>query len=807
MASAGYLSARLRERVPSELKELPNWVVWVAEGETDTSGAYKMRKVPYQAHGGRVTGRARSNDQATWTTFEHALAAVEQQEQGHGGETAVAGLGFEFGASSECAAGYIGIDLDACDDWATFANWLTAQFGSWSERSVSGTGRHIFLKGTLPHAVKIDKGETCGIEHRALEMYGHSRFFAMTADTVGRYPAIVERQELADQLFAVLQHYDRMLKWVKRTALSDEKRAKEFVDLWNATDQGDSASNGDWNLCGWLLRWTNGDVGASDWLFRFSPRFTQRETSEKSWDSPRHGSNSSPETGEPLYEDRPVGAPLTYGEYTLGKRYLEWRKKNAERQQIEERLNGVGEQTDLLGVADRSEIGNAECFAALYRGRLLFNATDGVWMVWDGGKWTVDHNAAITTRSVEEMLRLREAYAKSMDDEDTAALLYGFLATKCGNRSHLENVRSLAATREGMLTINEQLDTNGALLNAQNGVYELDTGVFRPAQPSDLVTLQLGAAYDTTAPCPRWLQFLDEIFGGDQMVIAYVQRALGYSLTASVEEQAMFLCVGSGSNGKSRLLNTVAKVLGTYRGNASFETFEADKGGSHNEALAVMRGKRYITMIESNEGKRLNEAKVKMATGGDTVSASKKYGHQFEFQVQAKIWLAVNRKPRIIGTDNGIWRRIHLLEFNRTFDENTADKLLEQKLDAELSGILNWMLEGYWQWREHGLKRPEIVTNSTQTYRNESDSLSAWIDECCVVGPNEKCQTDDAYISYKAWSERMGEFVLGRNIWLERMAERGFERRKMKVKLGLGRDERSDRWHLVGIKTAVDIKL
>ena len=185
---------------------------------------------------------------------------------------------------------------------------------------------------------------------------------------------------------------------------------------------------------------------------------------------------------------------------------------------------------------------------------------------------------------------------------------------------------------------------------------DLHTGTLRDGKPADRVTLTTGMDYAPDADCPRWEQFLLEIFDNDINMVRFIQRALGYSLSGDTREQCLFLCWVGGANGKSTMLNLVRSMLGEYAANTPFSTFELQYSNSNTNDLAALADRRLCTAAETSDARRLNESRVKVATGSDPVTARYLYHENFTYIPQFKIWLAMNHKPRITGVDDGIWR-------------------------------------------------------------------------------------------------------------------------------------------------------
>src|SRR5262249_29253323 len=140
-------------------------------------------------------------------------------------------------------------------------------------------------------------------------------------------------------------------------------------------------------------------------------------------------------------------------------------------------------------------------------------------------------------------------------------------------------------------------------------------------------------------------------------------------------------------------------------------------GGDATPDLARLPGIRAVMASEPERGSRLSEAVVKTVTGGEKVVARRLFEGQFEFDATFKVILSANEKPRIIGQDEGIWRRIVLVPFNAFVPHERRDKRLLDRLKAEASGILNWTLDGARIWREEGLAIPRVLAEATDQYR------------------------------------------------------------------------------------------
>jgi putative DNA primase/helicase len=293
-------------------------------------------------------------------------------------------------------------------------------------------------------------------------------------------------------------------------------------------------------------------------------------------------------------------------------------------------------------------------------------------------------------------------------------------------------------------------------LCAGNGVVLLDSGTLRPGYPADRITLHTSIPFDPSAKCPRWDQFLAEIFRDNPELPDFIRRAVGYSITGDTSEQCLFLLYGKGANGKSKFLGALRETLGDYAYNTPFSTIELSDRSSIPNDLAALVDRRFVTASETNPSARLNEARIKALTGGDAITARFLHCEFFTFRPVAKFWLSVNHKPRVSDDSYGFWRRVRLIPFTREFRGPEDDQHLEEKLRAELPGILAWAIRGSIEWRRDGLNSPACVTTATEQYRIESDPLAEFVEERCVQAAAVSVPARELYRAYTKWAEDRG---------------------------------------------------
>ncbi|MBC6714265.1 phage/plasmid primase, P4 family [Treponema sp. Marseille-Q3903] len=212
---------------------------------------------------------------------------------------------------------------------------------------------------------------------------------------------------------------------------------------------------------------------------------------------------------------------------------------------------------------------------------------------------------------------------------------------------------------------------------------------------------------------------------------------MGYALSGDVSEQCLFILWGTGANGKSTFLNVLQYLFGDYACSTMIETF-MKKNSEQSNDLARLKGARLVTTSEIELGKQMSESLIKTVTGEDDLTARFLYGEYFSFKPTFKIFMATNHKPKIRGADNGIWRRIKMIPFTVTIPPEQRDKKLTEKLIAENSGILNWLIQGYAMWRKEGLgEEPKAVREANNEYRMDMDVVGTFVDS--VLCPITAC--------------------------------------------------------------------
>jgi len=436
-----------------------------------------------------------------------------------------------------------------------------------------------------------------------------------------------------------------------------------------------------------------------------------------------------------------------------------------------------------------TDLGNARVLVRLFSSRLRHVAGQG-WFAWDGKRWRHDDTGA-AMRAVKQAIKARwkeREAAKCEGDRDRAdKLAKWLLQSESAQRN--EAALKVASTERELVARIQDFDTDTMLLNVRNGTINLRLGELRPHRQEDRITKLAPVAFDPAAECPTWLAFLERV-QPNPAVRAFLQRLAGYCATAETREQKVPIHFGLGANGKSVFDSTLLHVFGDYADTAAFDTFTERKGAGPRDDLADLRALRYVTASESNAGARLNEALVKQVTGGDPIRARKLYQDAFTFWPAFKVSLKSNHRPRIRGTDEGVWRRILLVPWSVRIPEAEQDKTLPERLKAEAAGILRWIVEGCLEWQRIGLAPPPEVLAATKDYRQREDTIQRFIDDRCLVLPGATVPAADLHGAYLRWAQGEGEPELSAKrigAWLE---DHGFS----PVRIGSG-DARRRAWN------------
>lgn len=767
------------EKIPAELKQYNNWICWQAFLSPTDDDPNHIGKKPICAKTGKL---ASSTNNATWCDFDTAVKASVHYS----------GIGFVFTDTP-----YFGVDLDKLgDDIQNFQKGdtqnIVSEFiyclRSYTELSQSGKGLHIICKGSLPH-----KGRRSG----NVEMYETGRFFTMSGNVIADYsiadctdsikalhekyigggiaPAPLKAPTAVGSFSGDISEMLEKIRSSKQGALFNDLMAGNFESHYKSHSEADIA------LCNILAFWLGRDADAMDSVFRSSGLMRDK------WDRKQSGS--------------------TYGALTIQKAiadccsvYGEKASSPADNYSITVTPSGTahvenekGEEVHLYSLDDT---GNAERMFVNYGNRLRYSYVEKAWYYWDERRWCRDITGTIdrvADDSLDVMQSELEIY-KQIDQRDPSQS--GQSSMEKAFQRHIKTSRSSKAKtamkkelQHKVPIVLNQFDRDKYALNTPSGIIDLKEGLILPHDIEKYITKLTGTGISDN-DCPQWKSFLDTIFCGDREMIRYIQKAVGYSLSGSTSEQCVFFLYGTGRNGKSTFLDTIRAMMGDYAANAQPETIMVSQKntGSARSDIARLKGARFVTTVEPNEGMRLDEGLIKQLTGGDPVTARFQYSQEFEFTPEFKIWMATNHKPIIRGTDTGIWRRIHLVPFTAAIPENKVDRNLPYKLRKELPAILKWAVDGYALYKSERLRMPAAVKNAVEDYRREMDVISAFLNACCTVGSGSE-QSSVLYAVYCKWASDNNEY---------KMSHTRFTTELLK-KDGISREKKTNCNYFVGV--------
>jgi len=759
------------KNIPDEMKSINNWVGWRLE-ERDG----KPTKVPINP---TTLGNAITTNSSTWGSFEQALSGV-----GH----KYTGIGFVFDGT-----GLVGVDIDDCRDPETGSLTPEAQeiihiLDSYTEISQSGKGIHIICRGKLP------KG---GRRKEPVEMYETGRYFVMTGNVLDDGHMHIE--ERTEQLAMIHEKYinvkplkntQKRNKTVHKTyetehffyddeIIEKARNAKNgalFSDLMSGNWEGKytSQSEADMALCNMLAFWTK-DAGTIDRIFRRSGLYRRK------WDEKR---------GERTYGEITIQEALA----TVSDTY-EPKRKNKDTFSIPDIDLGYDQlygkpvegpiESKLEYKDTTSDLGRSKIFSEKYKGILRWCGDMKTWLVWNGKYWERDRILQVmqmAKKTVDEMIfAASRAMSKAIGEDEVKKAKQAFKDTiKAKSERCIKSMVELAKS-DLPITAN-QLDEDPFLLNCQNGVVDLRTGELKPHDPELYMTKITNANYEPGKKFEKFGKFLKDVTCNDDALAEYFQQICGMVAVGKVFYEGIVIFFGNGRNGKSTFLNCISRVLGDYAGSIRPELLMYQKDGREVVGLAEVKGKRLITAIETEEGKRLSSVMLKQLSSTDPITAKRLYENPITFYPTHTLIMATNFLPRISSTDAGTWRRIAVVPFRAKFEgEQEVKDYASVLFEADADAILTWIVEGAVKYIRNGydIKIPTVVEEATKEYRIAEDWLGNFIADCCEVGDGYEESGGDLYEAYKEWCNQNNESYVRRSRDFALQLEiQGYEKRR-----------------------------
>lgn len=739
------------EKIPKELQELKRWGAFRKIWKPERNKYTKIPVDPLTGHGGK------SNDESTWTDFSTALEAV--------GRLKLDGLAFYFKPP------YVGIDVDHVKDSLDAYSHgdednIVGDFinhtNSYTETSVSNEGLHIIVKSKI----NGDKRR-----HKNCEMYENGRFFALTGSFYGKASNDVIRDANVDYLYKkYIDPQEKVVNLFKNDfqpndnqdnnlntndiikAAVNSKSGERFRRLYKGEWNGlySSQSEADLAFANDLAFWTAKDFSKMDSIFRDSGLMRAK------YDE-RHGK-------------------VTYGVGLLNKAIADASQTYHPQENPSDNfyLSIPGVNDSKKSKPKKSKIysyddtGNAERFFDKYSKIAKYDTTNKKYMYFDGHVWQFDNtfvverlfNKIVKDLGKEE-LHLPEGYTD--DDEQDAKKIRGKFIKR--SRQNAGKNGALAEIKKIIPATPDDFDKEVNIVNTPSGYVDLSNGEIHETTYKSMFTKITSAEYSPTAESPHWLQFLDETFEGNKDLIHFIQKAVGYTLTGTMNEQVMMIMHGkggdkNGANGKSVFIETLREAIGDYAVTINPEVLLVNKfGGTDNTLMSELyetKGSRMIVTSETDSDVRLSESLIKRMTGGEAITAKKLYADPYTFMPTGTIWMSTNNKPIVRGTDHGIWRRLLFIPFLAQISDAKKDPNLKAKLLREKAGILNWAVDGALLWQKEGLNPPAIVTNENEEYREEMDTVGLFIEDVAEKGTDNRVSFKDIAGAWDDWESIHG---------------------------------------------------
>jgi putative DNA primase/helicase len=712
------------ENIPQELKNEGLWCGW----KLNDRG-----KIPYNL----VTGRlAKSNDKSTFHPFKIALTKMSDYYNFDKDGKITGGLGLGI------FNGYSAIDIDHCisenGELSDMAMDIIDYCSTYTEVSPSGTGIRLIFKTNTP----LDKKYYyINNQKIGLEIYISDqthKFVTITGDV--KFNANINEIDISYILDKYMRKHDVTVQHDDYTGGDFEFDAKrhfndiKFKELWLATAPGSGADENerDLALCNKLAFYLDNNYQAIDKAFKSSPYYMSKDNKHKK-----------------KWEIR-----TDYREMTIKKA-----------------IKGVQKmQSSNYTLTDT---GNAHRFIERYGSIVKYNVDNKSWMFWNDEFWQTDiyNNIRNFAEVVVEEMKLK---LNSVETEEVRkAMLSNIKRTlqSNGKTAMLKEAEHL----EGIPVTNNDFDRDKYLFNTASGVVDLRSGDIKQHDKELMLSHYTPYEVDMHNEPVKWLEFLNDIFEGDQDIIKYVQRVLGYSMTGETVEQCMFFFFGDGSNGKSLLLDVVNEAMGTYgkTSNADILLEKYNTGTGNLGDVARLRGARFVMTDEAKHNDKLNESAIKTYTSGiGNIVARFLYGNEFEFTPIMKIFMSSNYKPRITGTDHGIWRRIKVIPFNKVIPDDQQDKQLKTKLLKEMPQILGWLIRGCLMWQKDGLNEPDTLKEAHRDYRSEMDIVQRWVNENCMLVDDMSTSSSELFENFSEYVKANKEFQLSHTMFGRNMSKK-----------------------------------
>ena len=754
--------------IPQELKTNASFCVWKKEKRNG-----KPTKVPYDPRTGQL---AKTNDASTFSDFGAAMKAYA--------------LGGYDGIGYRVSEGIGAIDIDHCIREDGSLNDVAASIlgffpDAYFERSPSGTGLRGFFRLSPDFAYDKTVYYINNRKH-GLEVYlpGVTNRFVTVTGNVYRQGTVARNDE------ALQSTLDTFMKRTTKSGTgfagspvsyftdeqviahaSSSKNGDKFADLYkgNWQDYYDSQSDADMAFVSSLAFWCGCVEEQIDRIFRSSGLMRDkwdRQTGDSTYGqiTIRNAVLSCSEIYRPVKE--PSSAEDDFQSLDADQIQEERDRREREGYSFTPDLRCLDTSIETLAPHtnpryEAFQLGNARMFVDYYRRIILMNDTRGCWYIYDGRVWRPDnHNIRINEMAMDFHDVLR-SFANTITSEDTRNRFLKRVDQL--DQRKFRDIMVKDAGNDTDITVKmDAFDRDKFIFNCHNGTINLKNMEFRPHSPSDRLTKMTEVDYNPSATCPRWISFMDEVFEGDAERIRYLQKCIGYAMSGDTRLECMFILYGPTSrNGKGTTMETVLRILGEYGRTAKPDMLSkksfADSSGP-SEDVARLNGARMVNVSEPEKSMVIDASLTKQMTGNNTLTARYLRENSFEFKPQFKLFIDTNHLPQISDMTLFESDRIRIIPFNRHFTAEERDIDLKSFFaePANLSGILNWCLEGFTLYQKEGLKMPDSVEAATADYRAQSDRLTMFTTQCLEKKAGEELRSSAIYERYRTWCGENG---------------------------------------------------
>lgn len=683
----------------------------------------------------------------------------------------------EIPQSSNCGyvltgSGLICLDYDkALDDSGNFKPGIKEELQKWEElaggptyieKSMSGTGLHVFYKiDKLPEHVPFMK-KIPGPFGSMLEIYtgkpGKGKQIAMTGDRISPTSTTAEGS--------------KVLAYLLSQSHSEAKQDRGNVNHDNHKGQGKPARPSVDTYIKRMPEELSSLIRAKDYtgIREFIRKHSRSANQEfnyqrffESGDTEAYRSQSEADMGcmNNLLFWTAADYETTIGVFMLsayGKRVE--RKPDPDKylkrtfQKAIESWNGkVYGQETLLNVSLTDE-GNAHRIALVYEGKLLYCSNIGKWMLYTGKLWEEVNLERIYEIVGKVMDRAKAEWQAAVMDEKGLKFFTNSKNT-AKKKAALEQLQGLlyASTKD--------FDKNPWLLNCQNGVLDLRTGKLLPHSAGLMLSKICNAALPPAGTAsPLWEQTIKQIIP-DNALRHYLQKYIGYCLTGSTREENFLIMHGPGGTGKGTFIETIQKVLGSYARPVNVDMFlsyrnDANSGEGATPILAALENIRLVVASESGEGRKFNEAKIKLLTGGDAITARRLHQAPTTYQPAFKVVIQTNYIPDVSNVnDKGITRRMLIAPFRQKLAEEQRNLKLKEELSKpeNLNAVLRWCVDGCLMWQKEGLTgtEPAVMNRVRDEYLADRDYIGDFLESCCEYKADAQTYLKDLYQGFCEW--------------------------------------------------------